>query len=95
MKTPLAYGISKAGLSHFSKMLSSALPPNIRVNSISPGGIYRRQPKKFIKKYLEKTPLKRMCREEDVANAVVFFQVIYQNYITEIKSNYRWRFSSL
>ena len=82
MKTPLAYGISKAGLSHFSKMLSSALPPNIRVNSISPGGIYRRQPKKFIKKYLKKTPLKRMCREEDVANAVVFFSSDLSNYIT-------------
>ncbi len=82
MKTPLAYGISKAGLSHFSKMLSSALPPNIRINSISPGGIYRKQPKKFIKKYLEKTPLKRMCREEDVANAVVFFSSDLSNYIT-------------
>ncbi len=82
MKTPLAYGISKAGVSHFSKMLSSALPPNIRINSISPGGIYRKQSKKFIKRYLEKTPLKRMCREDDVANAVVFFSSDLSNYIT-------------
>ena len=55
---------------------------NIRINSISPGGIYRKQPKKFIKKYLEKTPLKRMCKEEDVANAVVFFSSDLSNYIT-------------
>ena len=82
MKSPLAYGISKAGLSHFSKMLSSALPPNIRINSISPGGIYRKQPKKFVKRYLGKTPLKRMCTEEDVANAVVFFASDLSNYIT-------------
>tara|TARA_B100000989_G_scaffold255083_1_gene203901 strand:- start:20136 stop:20876 length:741 start_codon:yes stop_codon:yes gene_type:complete len=82
MKTPLAYGISKAGLSHFSKMLSSALPPNIRINSISPGGIFRKQPKKFIRKYLKKIPLKRMCTEEDVANAVVFFSSDLSNYIT-------------
>ena len=63
-------------------MLASALGPKIRINSISPGGIYRNQPIKFIKKYLEKTPLKRMCREEDVANAVVFFSSDLSNYIT-------------
>ena len=43
---------------------------------------FRNQPIKFIKKYLEKTPLKRMCREEDVANAVVFFSSDLSNYIT-------------
>lgn len=82
MRAPLAYGVSKAGLVQYSKMLASALGPKIRINSISPGGIYRNQPKKFIKKYLEKTPLKRMCREEDVANAVVFFSSDLSNYIT-------------
>ena len=50
MKTPLAYGVSKAGLMHYTKMLSTAVAPKIRVNSISPGGIFRNQPKKFIKR---------------------------------------------
>tara|TARA_B110000305_G_C19232427_1_gene535860 strand:- start:122 stop:874 length:753 start_codon:yes stop_codon:yes gene_type:complete len=82
MKTPLAYGVSKAGLTHYSKMLSSALAPNIRVNSISPGGIYRKQPKNFIKRYLNKTPLSRMGHENDVANAVIFFSSELSSYIT-------------
>jgi len=82
MKTPLAYGVSKAGLMHYTKMLSTALGPKIRVNSISPGGIFRNQPRKFIKKYLNKTPLSRMCSEDDVANAVIFFSSELSSYIT-------------
>ena len=82
MKTPLAYGVSKAGLMHYTKMLSTSLAPKIRVNSISPGGIFRGQPRTFIKKYLLKTPLGRMGNENDIANAVVFFSTELSNYIT-------------
>ena len=82
MKNPLAYGVSKAGLMHYSKMLSTSLAPKIRVNSISPGGIFRNQPKNFIKKYLLKTPLNRMGNESDIANAVIFFSSELSSYIT-------------
>jgi len=82
MKNPLAYGVSKAGLMHYTKMLSTLLAPKIRVNSISPGGIFRNQPSKFIKRYLLKTPLGRMGHENDIANAVIFFSSELSNYIT-------------
>ena len=82
MKNPLAYGVSKAGLMHYTKMLSTSLAPKIKVNSISPGGIFRNQPNKFIKKYLLKTPLDRMCNENDVVNAVIFFSSELSSYIT-------------
>ena len=82
MKTPMAYGVSKAGLMHYSKMLSTALAPKIRVNSISPGGIWRKQPQRFINKYLSKTPLSRMCHENDVANAVIFLSSNLSSYVT-------------
>ena len=82
MKTPIAYGVSKAGLMHYTKMLSTALAPGIRANSISPGGIFRNQPKKFIKKYLNKTPLSRMGHENDVANSVIFLSSELSSYIT-------------
>ena len=82
MKNPLAYGVSKAGLMHYTKMLSTSLAPKIRVNSISPGGIFRNQPNKFVKKYLLKTPLNRMCNENDVTNAVIFFSSKLSSYIT-------------
>ena len=54
----------------------------IRVNSISPGGIIRNQPKKFIKQYVEKVPLGRMANEKDVINSVIFLASDMSNYIT-------------
>ena len=78
----MGYGVSKAGLKHYTKLLSTALAPKIRVNSISPGGIYRKQPRKFIKRYIEKTPLLRMGNEQDVVNAVIFFSSNMSSYIT-------------
>jgi len=63
-------------------MLSTALGPKIRANSISPGGIFRHQPKKFIKKYLSKTPLMRMGHENDVANTVIFLSSELSSYMT-------------
>ena len=51
-------------------------------NSISPGGIKRNQPKKFIKQYVEKVPLRRMANEKDVINSVIFLASDMSNYIT-------------
>ena len=82
MITPIAYGISKGALIQLTKLLASKLSPKIRVDCISPGGIYRNQPKKFVKKYISKTLLNRMGREEDVSNAILFLSSELSNYIT-------------
>ena len=82
MKRPLAYGVSKAGIVQYTKMLSNIVAPKIRVNAISPGGIVRNQPKKFIKRYLSKTPLKRMGREDDIVNAIIYLSSDLSSYVT-------------
>ena len=50
MDPSLSYGLSKAGVIQFTKLIASKLGPKIRVNSISPGGIKRKQNKKFIER---------------------------------------------
>jgi|TARA_B100000900_G_scaffold398444_1_gene399791 NAD(P)-dependent dehydrogenase (short-subunit alcohol dehydrogenase family) len=82
MITPIAYGISKGALIQSTKLLASKLAPKIRVNSISPGGVFRNQPTKFVKKYINKTLLKRMAKEEDVSNAILFLSSELSDYIT-------------
>lgn len=82
INNPAAYSVSKAGLSYLSKWLASSLSPRIRVNSISPGGIYRKQDKKFVKKYIEKTLLKRMATEDDISGCVIFLLSSLSSYIT-------------
>ena len=82
MTNPASYAASKGGLIQLTKWLSTSLAPHIRVNSISPGGILRGQPQSFLEKYLEKTPLKRMGVELDVAHAVSYLISDASSYMT-------------
>ncbi len=79
---PAAYSTSKAGLIYLTKWLASNLSPKIRVNSISLGGIKRKQNKVFIKKYSDKTLLNRMGTEEDIIGTIIFLSTNMSNYIT-------------
>ena len=82
MNNPAAYSASKGGLLQLSRWMSTVLAPNIRVNSISPGGLKRNQPEKFIDRYVKKTPLKRMGSESDVVGAVVYLASDLSSWVT-------------
>ena len=50
MTSPVEYAAIKAGLIHLTKYMAKYLKgKNIRVNTISPGGILNNQPKQFLK----------------------------------------------
>ncbi len=82
INNPAAYSVAKAGLNHMTKWLAVELGPKIRVNSISPGGIYRNQEKAFVEKYIKKTLLKRMASEDDIMGPIVFFASDMSKYVT-------------
>ena len=82
MGNPAAYAVSKGGLLQFTKWLSTALAPEIRVNTITPGGIWRNQPESFLNKYIEKTPLQRMATEEDMKGALAYLASDLSAYVT-------------
>lgn len=82
INNPAGYSISKSGLIYMTKWMAKIFGPKIRVNCISPGGLKRNQPQKFIKKYTEKVPLKRMAIEQDVVNSVIFLASDMSSYIT-------------
>jgi len=77
-----AYASAKAGLIQLTKWLSRTLAPGIRVNCISPGGIYRDQPKKFVKAYIKKTAIKRMAKEDDLMGVFAFLASDASAYVT-------------
>jgi len=79
---PAAYGVSKGGLIQLTRWLSTTLAPNVRVNAISPGGVFRNQPDEFVKKYSDKTPLKRMATENDFRGAIAFLASDMSQYVT-------------
>jgi len=82
MGNPAAYSASKGGLVQLTRWLATTLAPNIRVNSISPGGVFRNQPKVFVERYSVKTPLERMATEEDFIGVVAFLASDMSQYLT-------------
>ena len=82
MGNPAAYASSKGGLLQLTRWLATTLAPDIRVNAISPGGIIRGQEEKFIRRYIEATPLKRMATENDICGAVAYLASNMSRYVT-------------
>lgn len=82
MGNPAVYAISKAGIIQLTRWLANTLAPKIRVNSISLGGIFRNQPKVFVKKYKDRTPLKRMAIERDVNGTILYLSSNLSDYVT-------------
>ena len=83
ISSPASYSVSKNGVIGLTKYLASHWGEyNIRVNSISPGGIFSGQNEEFVKNYSSKVPLGRMAREEDIIGTAVFLCSDASSYIT-------------
>jgi len=83
MIMPVAYSAIKGGIIAFTKYLSTYYAKyNIRANIVSPGGVFNGQDTAFLKKYANKTPLRRMANPEDIVGAVLFFSSDASSYIT-------------
>ncbi len=82
MANPAAYAASKGGIIQLSRWLATTLSPDIRVNAISPGGIFRNQPEIFVDRYKRRTPLARMANEDDFRGVIAFLASDMSAYVT-------------
>lgn len=82
MGNPAAYSASKGGLLQLTRWLATTLAPHVRVNAISPGGVFRNQPEIFVVRYVAKTPLKRMATEDDFRGAIAYLATGLSSYVT-------------
>lgn len=83
--SPAAYSAIKGGVINFSRYLASYNGKyNIRVNCVSPGGVLdeKNQNPSFIKKYSEKSPMKRLGNPEEIAPAISFLLSDDASFIT-------------
>lgn len=84
MTMPVEYSAIKGAIINLTKYLASYLGKyNIRVNSISPGGIFNNQPESFVKKYSDRVTLgKRMANTDDLTGVLLFLLSDASKYIT-------------
>lgn len=82
LRSPAGYGASKAALLQLTRHLATFLAPDVRVNAISPGGVFRSQDPTFVERYEAGTPLGRLATEEDVKGAVAYLASDLSAYVT-------------
>jgi NAD(P)-dependent dehydrogenase (short-subunit alcohol dehydrogenase family) len=83
MTSPAAYSAIKGGLINLTRYLASYLGKDgVRVNCVSPGGIFNEQNPVFVQNYEKRVPLKRMGYPEDISPAVAFLLSDDSRYIT-------------
>ena len=83
MTMPGGYAAIKGGLINLTRYLAAYYGPHgIRVNTLSPGGIFDHQPEPFVKAYEKKVPLGRMGTPEDIAPVLTFLLSEDSRYIS-------------
>ncbi len=83
MTMPAAYSAIKGGMVNFSRYLAAYYGPyGVRINCVSPGGIFDNQNPLFVSQYENKVPLRRMGKPSDIAPAVGFLLSGESSYIT-------------
>jgi NAD(P)-dependent dehydrogenase (short-subunit alcohol dehydrogenase family) len=82
MGNAAGYAASKGGVIQLTRWLATTLAPAIRVNALTPGGVFRDHPERFRQAYEARTPLRRMATEEDYKGAAVFLASDLSRYVT-------------
>jgi len=83
MTMPAAYSAIKGALINFTRYVASYFgPQQVRVNTVSPGGIFDNQNEVFVNNYCKKVPMRRLGTPEDIAPTVAFLLSDDSQYIT-------------
>lgn len=79
---PPDYFFHKGGMINLTKYYAKVLAgKNIRVNTVSPGGIFNNQPQRFIENYIKKVPLRRFGTGQDFKGIMVLLASEAGSYI--------------
>lgn len=82
MTTPVEYAAIKSGLIHLTKYMAKYFKGmNIKVNTLTPGGIFDSQPEPFLAKYKEQCLNKGMLDKSDMKGTLVYLLSDMSKYV--------------
>jgi NAD(P)-dependent dehydrogenase (short-subunit alcohol dehydrogenase family) len=70
---PIAYSVSKAGVIALTRYLGTLwAEKGVRVNAITPGGIFDNQGGEFLERYSHLSPIRRMAIPNEMRGAIIY-----------------------
>ena len=82
MTMPVEYAAIKSGLIHLTKYMAKYFKGmNIKVNALSPGGIFDNQPEPFLEKYKDQCLNKGMLNNSDLKGTLVYLLSDMSRYV--------------
>jgi NAD(P)-dependent dehydrogenase (short-subunit alcohol dehydrogenase family) len=80
---PVTYSVIKTGLLGLTRYLATYwASKKVRVNALSPGGIYTNQPQAFVKRLTNLIPMGRMAEISEYRKAIIFLCSDASKYMT-------------
>jgi NAD(P)-dependent dehydrogenase (short-subunit alcohol dehydrogenase family) len=76
------YSASKSGIIGLSKWMSTWWGGSIRVNCVTPGGVFNGHNESFVKEYSNRVPMGRMANRDELVGIILYLLSDASSYVT-------------